>query len=462
MENDAGAPRHSAPRSRAARPPHRDSPPSAAIAPGRSTADGIVRVRRSTTHDHRRTPVDPHRHRTTDTDSDTSDTASDTGTDTATDEVVVGLIADPGLASDLVARMATELPVSLDAAVSGHRWRVETAQGPVGLDSEGLLPMLNHGAALRARHGWDIVVLVTDLPRRTGTQPLVSDYGSADGVGLVSLPALGAFGLRRRLRRAVVDLVAHGLLAEHAAEPVTAPRRPHPLSPPVARVASVEEGIDAHLALQGTRGTARLLGGLVRANRPWRLVPSLSPALTAASAGAAFGVFYSNIWELAAALSPARLAVIAVLAVVAMAVWLIVDNGLWERPAAREHREEATLFNAATAATIGLGVACMALLLVGLTTVAAAVVIPASMMPGAVDTGATVAAYLRLGVLAGAMGIVAGALGSGLTSPDAVRQAAYSTREQQRRALIDDDEPNSHTEGDGGAPADVSRATDPG
>ena len=340
---------------------------------------------------------------------------------------------------------------------------METAQGPVGLDSEGLLPMLRHGAALRARHGWDVVVLVTDLPRRTGTRPLVSDYGSEDGVGLVSLPALGAFALRRRLRRAVVDLLAHGLLARHAAGPATAPRRrPRPLSPPVARVASVEEGIDAHLALEGTRGTVRLLGGLVRANRPWRLVPSLSPALTAASAGAAFGVFYSNIWELAAALSPVRLAVIAVLAVTAMAVWLIVDNGLWERPAARVHREEATLFNAATAATIGLGVACMAVLLIGLTTVAAAVVIPAQMMPGAVDGAATITAYLRLGVLAGAMGIVAGALGSGLTSPDAVRQAAYSTREQQRRALIDDDEPNAQTEGDAGAPADVSRATDPG
>jgi hypothetical protein len=407
-----------------------------------------------TTVDHPSTPVP--------TDQQT-DPGPDPDPGTGTGEVVIGLIADPGLASDLVARIATELPGALDEAVSGRHWRVETARGPVGLDAEGLLPMLRHGAALRARHGWDIVVLVTDLPRRTGARPLVSDYGSADGVGLVSLPALGAVAVRRRLRRAVVDLVAHGLLADRTAAPVTASRRrPHPLSPPVAQVASVEEGIDAHLALQGTRGTVRLLGGLVRANRPWRLVPSLSPALTAASAGAAFGVFYSNIWQLAAALSPLRLAVIAVLAVVAMAIWLIVDNGLWERPAAREHREEATLFNAATAATIGLGVACMAVLLVGLTTAAAAVVIPQQMMPGAVDGAATLTAYLRLGVLAGAMGIVAGALGSGLTSPDAVRQAAYSTREQQRRALIDDEEPNSHAEGEHGAPADVSRATGPG
>ena len=49
-------------------------------------------------------------------------------------------------------------------------------------------------------------------------------------------------------------------------------------------------------------------------------------------------------------------------------------------------------------------------------------------------------------MLAGSMGIVAGALGSGLSSPEAVRQAAYSTREQQRRALIDADEPNAQAE----------------
>lgn len=363
-----------------------------------------------------------------------------------TDEIVVGLLADPGLASDLAARVALDLPEHLDAVAGGYRWRIETAQGPVGLDSEGLLPMLRSGARLRREHGWDVVVLVTDLPRRTGTQPLVSDFGSDEGVGLVSLPALGVVALRRRLRRAVVDLVADGLLARRGVEPVPARVPARRFSPPVTRVASEEAGIDSHLALQGTRGTLRLLGGLVHANRPWRLVPSLSRAFAAAAAGAAFGVFYSNIWELAAALSPVRLAAIVVLAVSAMAVWIIVDHGLWERPAARHHREEAALFNAATAATIGLGVACMAALLVTVTTLAAALVIPPGMLPGGDDWVGAVLGYLRLGVLAGSMGIVAGALGSGLSSPEAVRQAAYSTREQQRRALIDADEPNAHAE----------------
>jgi hypothetical protein len=81
-----------------------------------------------------------------------------------------------------------------------------------------------------------------------------------------------------------------------------------------------------------------------------------------------------------------------------------------------------------------------------MTTLAALLVIPPSLLPGPDGWPDVLTVYLRLGVLSGSMGIVAGALGSGLTSPEAVRQAAYSTREQQRRALIDDEEPNAHVE----------------
>lgn len=118
-----------------------------------------------------------------------------------------------------------------------------------------------------------------------------------------------------------------------------------------------------HLALKGNAGRLRLLAGMVRTNRPWWLAPSLSPAI----AGAAFGVFYSNIWQLADALSGSRLALITVLVVLAMVVWLIVDNNLWERPADRQLREEAVLYNTATVLTIGLGVLCMYVLLFAVT-----------------------------------------------------------------------------------------------
>ncbi|OLT33480.1 hypothetical protein BJF84_22190 [Rhodococcus sp. CUA-806] len=74
---------------------------------------------------------------------------------------------------------------------------------------------------------------------------------------------------------------------------------------------------------------------MIRCNRPWRLVPTLSGALAAASAASAFGVFYASIWQMASSMTLARLTVIGVLAVVAMTIWLIFPHGLWEHRAFR-------------------------------------------------------------------------------------------------------------------------------
>ncbi|MHC1560495.1 hypothetical protein ACR9E3_16185 [Actinomycetospora sp. C-140] len=349
----------------------------------------------------------------------------------------VGLLADPGLPTKLAAQVASDLPDLLAWRLPGRTWRVETAEGPVGLDAEGLMPMLRTGCEHQRRHGWDVVVIVTDLPRRAGTEPLVSDFGSDDGVGLVSVPALGAVALRRRLRTAVVDLLAHGLADPTATTATATPTRPTLLSPPICRIASQHEGIDSHLALTGTRGRLRLLAGMVRSNRPWRLVPSLSTALAAAAAGAAFGIFYSNIWALAGEAGPGRLALVAVLAVAAMSTWLVADNHLWEHPRSRRLRAEVHLYNAATTSTIVLGVVCCYALLLVLAGTAAAVVIPPSTLAATLGHPVGPSAYLAVASMATSMGIVAGAVGSGLTSPDDVRAAAYSTREQQRRARLD-------------------------
>lgn len=83
----------------------------------------------------------------------------------------------------------------------------------------------------------------------------------------------------------------------------------------------------------------RLLAGMVKANRPWRLVPSLSPAMAGAAAGAAFGIFYSSIWLLADAFIVPRLLLVNALALAAMIAWLIIDNGLWVRASVRRVRE---------------------------------------------------------------------------------------------------------------------------
>lgn len=54
----------------------------------------------------------------------------------------------------------------------------------------------------------DLAVVLTDRPQRAGTQPILGDVSVSDGVGLLSLPALGAVNTRKRARDTIVQLIA--------------------------------------------------------------------------------------------------------------------------------------------------------------------------------------------------------------------------------------------------------------
>lgn len=373
---------------------------------------------------------------------------------------VLGLVADPGLAADLADSIGQELPALLAEREGGpERWRVEISTQLLPLDERGLLPLLDIGRRQREEQGWDVTVLLTELPRRAGKQPIFADCHPEAGVGLVTLPAFGAFRVRRRARDTIVYLVAeHFADRGGARSAATEPREErHPSGPALGfaygvisdseeqRADQKEDGEDSdvqlgsrgeslHLVLTGARGKMRLLTGMVRANRPWRLVPSLSPALAGAAAGAAFGVFYSNIWQLAEAYSIGRLIMANAAAVLAMIVWLIFDNNLWESSRNRGLRSESALYNLVTTLTVSFGVLCMYLLLYAVTLAAAFVAIPTGYLATTLRHGSGVPDLAVIAWLSASMGTIAGALGAGLAGEEAVRQAAYSERERERQA----------------------------
>ena len=95
---------------------------------------------------------------------------------------------------------------------------------------------------------------------------------------------------------------------------------------------------------------------MVRANRPWRLTARLYRALIAALATTAFALVTADIWRLSASLSPLRLAVLMLLSITLTVASLIAVHGLWERGGRGRAEDQVLLFNAATAATVVLGV----------------------------------------------------------------------------------------------------------
>lgn len=355
-------------------------------------------------------------------------------------EVTLGLLAAPGLAEELARQLAEDLPQQLSELVAGEiAWAVPVADDELAArPGQSGTEMIDAARERMLREGWDLAICLTDLPLRIGRRPVVADASATHGVGLVSLPALGAVGLRRRARDAVVRLV-DGLVGEtleldrHGAAERRhrVRRRLADLSAPARRVEPEDDDVDLRFVAAVVRGNLRLLTGMVRANRPWRLIARLSRALAAAVAAVVFALVTSDIWRLSYALGPLRLTVMTLASLTGIVVYLIVSHGLWARAADRRAREQVVLFNVATTATLLLGVATLYAALFALSLAAAAVGLDEAVVSRAIGHHADAGTYLKLAWMVSSIGTVAGALGAGLESDAAVREAAYGYRPER-------------------------------
>ena len=190
----------------------------------------------------------------------------------------------------------------------------------------------------------DIVIYLTDLPRRLGTTPVIADISVHDRFGLISIPGVGGLFIDRRVRNLAQTVVAE----------VTCQSDKQHRS--VKRLTRTQEDDVVRYVAPTALSRLQLLMGMVYANRPWRLAAGLSKVLMAAFAAGAVSLAYPTIWQLSDTMGPWRLSAATILASAAMIAWLILDHELWERPHSADERERAVLYNAATVVTLTIGV----------------------------------------------------------------------------------------------------------
>jgi hypothetical protein len=359
--------------------------------------------------------------------------------------VSLGLLTGPGPPEQLAHELAGALPPLLAERVGAEvDWTIRLLPDPLAVEpGRDAVELIDAARARMLQQGWDLAIVLTDVPLRVGRQPVVADASATHGVGVLSLPALGPLGLPRRAGDTIARLV-EGLVGERPERAGGAPdserelarreriaRRLAELAAPVRRIVPDDDDVDVRFVAAVVHGNLRLLAGMVRANQPWRVIARLSRALTAATAAVVFALVTSDSWRLADALSWPRLTLLMVLSTSGIAGVLIVAHGLWERPARPRDREQAIRFNLATTATLALGVLCLYAALLAFALAGAALTVDGDVMREQLGRPAGLVAYAKLAWLASSLATVAGALGAGLESDTAVREAVYGHRPER-------------------------------
>jgi hypothetical protein len=346
--------------------------------------------------------------------------------------IVVGLLADPGLPTEIARRLAGELPGLLaDQPREGMRYEVvmvsETLQR--GGDSRGDR-LVDLAAQQREEEGWDFAVCLTDLPVHKNGRPVVAELSRSAAAAVLVVPALKVVNPAEQARDIVVGLILQWVAGEGSGQPLD---RLENRVPSLYQAEPDDDDIDVQLA--SSAGQWRMLAGMVRVNRPWRLVLGLRNALAAAVATAAFGLVSSPVWQVSAEMSTVRLWVANVVSLVAIIGWLVANHQLWQRPKVPDPRERRRirLYNAATLLTLAIGVlVSYGVLLVGNIFTGWFVVVP-EVFSKTIGRPVSFADYFRLAWLVSSLATIGGALGSGLESTDTVRSATWGRRYQKNR-----------------------------
>jgi hypothetical protein len=345
--------------------------------------------------------------------------------------VRLGLIVTPALDETAAAQLARDLAAVLERRYPGVRWRVDHVRDELVEPPVKLTELVDAARARTLAADWDLAVCVTDVPLRLGRRPLVSHSSPTHGVALVSLPALGVVQRDRRLVDACAEAVS--LLLSDAAVVRERPDGGAGRLRVARRLVELANEVDEELegaafVARVLTGNVRLLLGMIRANRPWRLAGRLTRALVGALATASYALVASDVWRIAGNLAVLRLAGLAVLAIATAVVVLIAVHDLWERTTDRRVREQVVLFNLVTLITVTFGIVSLYASVFVLSLAGAALLIDSHLLGEALGRGAQTSDYLRLAWLASSLATVGGALGGAVESDDAVREAAYANQ----------------------------------
>ena len=324
----------------------------------------------------------------------------------------------------------TNVKQLLSKRTKHNRWNFEIKVDLMIGSAEDVHESVEKAAQIKEAHQWDYVVCLTDLPSISDNKVVVSDFNSDKHVAMLSLPSLGFIDLKRKLVKTMTSLIEQLYYNQPKNK-----NAPHPF----VRVKAVEPDEDStskqrYINILFIISWIQLIGGLTRANQPWKNIFNFKKIISVAFATGTYVSIFSMPWELSVIYSPLRLIILMVIAILGMAGWLFYAHQLIEKKTAKSQRVYRYIYNSTTLVTLSLITLINYVILYLLLIISITLFVPVELFNSWTSAQAqfTFSNYMRLIWFVSSLGLLAGAMGSTVENEEKIRRITYSYRQYHR------------------------------
>ncbi|GEP85199.1 Uncharacterised protein [Staphylococcus piscifermentans] len=370
----------------------------------------------------------------------------------------VGIIAAPGFPERLSNKVIEELPTILNRELNTDaEWDFHVAVDPLIGSAEDVNKSLDAAQNVKQEHNWDYGIVVTDLPIVSNRRVIIGNLDETHATALISLPALGWIGLRKKLKQSLLYFAESIYRSQHDDEA----NQQHKLNlswitrikPETASLdqkqdndmetaTEQEDGDETSKSHTTTRFILKpliiswifLLFGMTRANEPWKEIPNFKKIISLSFATATYLTIFSTPWQMSIEFSNLRFILMTILAVGGMALWIMYAHRLWEPPSSLTTRTYRTVYNITTVMTLLIIIALSYVILFVLLMVSVALFVPNDLynMMTSNQGIRTWGQFLYLTWFITSLGFLAGALGASVENEEKIRDMTYSYRQRAR------------------------------
>ena len=363
--------------------------------------------------------------------------------------LTVGLIPAPGMPRTLIEKIIDDLPdLAAEFINTDCTFKFEVEISPLASSSEYINETIQRMVKIKEKNDWDYVIGITDLPSLSENRVVVSEFDSQKSVSLLSLPALGFFYIKRKLKRMVTHHLEY--LYEYNKESISF-KSTELLTPTVmniSRETPIEdnESTNRYIIKSYIIGWLKIILGMTYINEPWSIVTNFKTLVSLAFATGTYVAIFSTPWELSIDYQPWRLIALMLFSITGMVLWLIYAHKLWEKSSAKTTAHYRWLYNLTTFMTLlFVSVANYGILFI-LLTISVSMFVPPEIFNEwtRADENFTIMNYINLIWFTTSLGILAGALGSTAESEDKIRNVTYSYRQRYRYNKLQEEDEDSN------------------